>query len=125
MVKVKAWVAMVTTHIILDFYKADRATLATSDKLKAAIDSALVKLGVVLNQDNYIQFEPEGVTATVIADGFHFSIHTWPEFHSCAIDLYTNRKASFATELAQALDKAFMAQEHDMKVLKRNPVIID
>ena len=116
---------MVTTHIILDFYKADRATLATGTALKAAIDSALENLGVSLNQDNYIQFEPEGVTATVLADGFHFSIHTWPEFHSCAIDLYTNREAVFATELAQALDKAFMAQEHDMKVLRRNPTIVD
>lgn len=111
---------MITTHIILDFYKADRATLATSAALKAAIDSALVELGVNLNLDNYIQFEPEGVTATVVADGFHFSIHTWPEFHSCAIDLYTDRKAVFATELAKALDKAFQAQEHDMKVLNRD-----
>lgn len=93
--------------------------MARTSDLKVAIDSALNSLGINIIKDNYIQFEPEGVTATVIAEAFHFSIHTWPEFHSCAIDLYTNRPAVFATDLAKALELSFMAQEHDLKVLGR------
>ena len=115
---------MMKTHIILDFYKTDRDVMAKTANLKIAIDKALVKLGVSINKDNYIQFEPEGVTATIIADGFHFSIHTWPEFLSCAIDLYTDRKADFASELAEALEFEFNATEHDMKVLRRGPSLL-
>lgn len=103
----------------MEFYKADALTLATELALRGAILAALNKLDLKIKQDSFIQFEPEGVTATVVGENFHFSIHTWPEFCSCAIDLYSNQNRDFAREIAGALKLQLKAQEYDLKFLNR------
>jgi S-adenosylmethionine decarboxylase proenzyme len=110
---------VIRTHIIFEFYKADRDVLAKTENLKMAIDKALSDLNLSLRQDSYIQFEPEGVTATVVGEFFHFSIHTWPEFMSCAVDLYTAKDQFYGREIANALARQFKAQEYDLKILTR------
>lgn len=114
---------MLKTHVTLDFYKADSEILAKSEALKVAIEAAVKTLNLKISNDNYIQFQPQGVTATVITDAFIFSIHTWPEHESCAIDLYTARDYNFAGEVAQALKHELKAQEYDLKVLDRTKSI--
>jgi len=61
---------MLKTHVIVDFYMADAEILARTDKLKAAIDRALDSLDHEVVQESYIQFEPIGVTATVVGKMF-------------------------------------------------------
>ena len=111
---------MIKTHITLDFYQAEPNILARNENLQTAINNALEKLKLKLVQDNYIQFEPQGVTATIVSENFHFSIHTWPEHGSCAIDLYSSQDYAFAREVADALKESFFAQEYDIKVLDRS-----
>jgi len=111
---------MIKTHITLDFYQAEPQILAMSEDLKKAINNSLKILDLEVKQDSYIQFEPQGVTATVVGENFHFSIHTWPEHGSCAIDLYSSSDYAFARTIADALKEAFKAQEYDIKVLDRS-----
>ena len=111
---------MIKTHITLDFYQAEAKTLALKEDLKAAIDNCLKSLDLAVKQESYIQFELQGVTATVVGENFHFSIHTWPEHCSCAIDLYSSNEYDFARTIADALKEAFNAKEYDIKVLDRS-----
>lgn len=111
---------MIKTHITLDFYSANAEILAFSQNLKNSIVTALDELNLVIMQESFIQFQPQGVTATLVGDNFHFSIHTWPEHRSCAIDLYSNQDYGFARSIADALKKSFMADEYDIKVLDRS-----
>ncbi len=113
---------MIKTHIIVDFYVANPETLARSENLRAAIESACFSLGHRIRQDNYIQFEPFGVTATVVSDLFHFSIHTWPEHCSCAVDLYSARDNDFAKEITEALKINFESKEYDFKIMDRRMI---
>jgi S-adenosylmethionine decarboxylase len=107
------------THIIVDFYHADSDTLARATDLKLAIDNALDAIAVKIKQDNYMQFEPQGVTATVVGELFHFSIHTWPEYGSCAVDLYSLEEYDYARNIANALREALLAKEYDLKLMQR------
>jgi S-adenosylmethionine/arginine decarboxylase-like enzyme len=109
---------MIKTHIIVDFYHADRTTLARTEELKAAIDRVLCNLDTEACNDNYIQFEPEGVTATIVTKDFHFSIHTWPEHRACAVDLYSGKDKNYASRVAEALSKELLAGEYDLKVMR-------
>ncbi|MCE2928465.1 MAG: S-adenosylmethionine decarboxylase [Candidatus Caenarcaniphilales bacterium] len=111
---------MLKTHVIVDFYMADAEILARTDKLKAAIDRALDSLDHEVVQESYIQFEPIGVTATVVGKMFHFSIHTWPEHGSCAIDIYSLEDKNLLRSIASALRDSFSAQEYDIKILDRD-----
>jgi S-adenosylmethionine decarboxylase proenzyme len=110
---------MIKSHIIVDFYKADADILATVSLLQIAIEQALAGLGLSIKENTYYQFEPEGVTATIVAEDMHFNIHTWPEHRSCAIDLYSSRDHSFTTQVARALQESFKASEYDMRTLSR------
>ncbi len=109
---------MIKTHTIIDFYKADQTTLANAEELKAAIERVLCNLDTEACNDNYIQFEPEGVTATVVTKAFHFSIHTWPEYRACAVDLYSSKDKLFASKVAEAFKKELLAGEYDLKVVR-------
>lgn len=110
---------MIKTHIIVDFYKADRVILARTEDLRAALERAILSLNVEVCNDNYIQFEPEGATATVVTKVFHFSIHTWPEYYSCTVDLYSSQDATYASNVAEALKQELLAKEYDLKILPR------
>jgi S-adenosylmethionine decarboxylase proenzyme len=111
---------MIKTHITLDFYQAKAEILAKKEDLKNSIVEALSKLDLTIKQESFIQFEPQGVTATIVGENFHFSIHTWPEHGSCAIDLYSSQEYAFAREIADALKDSFQASEYDIKVLDRS-----
>ncbi len=111
---------MIKTHITIDFYQAKPEILAQEKELKTAIDSCLNSINLEVKQESYIQFQPQGVTATVVGEAFHFSIHTWPEHGSCAIDLYSAQDYAFARNIADALKAAFFAKEYDIKVLDRS-----
>ena len=115
---------MIKTHVIVDFYGADAETFEKTDLLKASINKALSSLGLSHIQDSYIQFEPIGVTATVVAENFHFSIHTWPENNACAIDLYSSQDQVFTRNIAEALKNEFRASEYDIKFLNRKKQIL-
>ncbi len=110
---------MLKTHITLDLYMANPDILALSEPLKAALTKSCTDLNHAVRQENYIQFEPFGVTATVVSDLFHFSIHTWPEHCSCAIDLYSLRGTEFTRAIAEAFKENLEAKEYDIKILDR------
>jgi len=110
---------MAQSHAIIDFYKADCSTLAKTGELKAALERACKSLGIEIESDMFYQFEPEGVTATITSAEMHFNIHTWPEFRSCAIDLYSRRSHDFTKDISEALKKELKANEYEMKFLSR------
>jgi len=111
---------MIKTHIIVDFYQADSSKLGRKEALDAAMSQALESLNLEIKARSFIQFEPEGVTATIVGELFHFSIHTWPEHGSCAIDLYSAKDRNFGREIADALKISFQAKEYDLKFLDRS-----
>jgi S-adenosylmethionine decarboxylase len=110
---------MIKSHVILDFYGANEDTLAQAIDLKEAIDRALNLTELAKQDDKYFQFEPYGVTATVICDFLHFNIHTWPEHRSCAIDLYSSKDHNFIIQFAGNMKETIQANEYQMKVLNR------
>ena len=112
---------MAKAHVIIDFYQADEQTLARAELLESALVKALQDIDIEVNQEHtkFFQFEPFGVTATVVADEMHLNIHTWPEHQSCAIDMYSAIDQKVLVKVAEAVQKRLQAAEHQMKVLKR------
>ncbi len=110
---------MANSHIIVDFYGANPKTLAKSEELKTALLRACKSVDIVIETESFYQFQPEGVTATLTSDDMHFNIHTWPEFGSCAIDLYSRLEHDFTVQLSEAFKQELQASEYDMKILAR------
>ena len=51
--------------------------------VRAARESGLTVVG-----DRFFQFEPQGVTGTVLLAESHIAIHTWPEAGFVTVDVY-------------------------------------
>ena len=61
--------------------------------LQAAIESCDQGGATVIDSKAH-HFEPHGVTAFVLLAESHFSIHTWPERGTAAVDIFTCGEAN-------------------------------
>ena len=108
-------------HYLLELYKCDYEKLNDESFLRCALNKASKLANAkVLNLISN-KFEPQGVTAIALLAESHLSIHTWPEAHYSAVDIFTcgqNMKPDIACKY---LIKALMAEEHLLRVIDRNP----
>ncbi|MFT4995347.1 MAG: S-adenosylmethionine decarboxylase [Paraglaciecola sp.] len=75
------------THLLLDLYQASHL----SDK--GVIEQALLEAADACNaqvlQKNFHSFgEEQGITGMLLLAESHISIHTWPESHFAAVDIF-------------------------------------
>lgn len=76
-------------HLIVDVWVNDPQVLDDPKRLEQILIEAcnrghLTVLGIQLHA-----FSPHGVTGVVLLAASHMSIHTWPEFHYAALDIFT------------------------------------
>ena len=107
-------------HCLLDLYNCDVLKLNDESFLRCTINNAAKKANArVLNLISH-KFEPQGVTAIALLSESHLSIHTWPESHYAAIDIFTCGQNMNPDIASNYLIKALMAQEHMLRFINRN-----
>jgi spermidine synthase len=74
-------------HLILDFANVN-VDLNNFESLDGKFREILGKTSVTIEGAIHKKFEPQGLTILYLLSESHFSIHTWPESGSCAIDFY-------------------------------------
>src|SRR5512143_567121 len=81
-----------------------------ADALRALCLDAVRATGLTVVGDAFHQFEPQGVTGTVLLAESHLAIHTWPEHGFVTVDVYVCNLATDnsdkATQLFHALETA-------------------
>lgn len=81
--------AFTGTHYIASYQGCDQAALTDLHQLQQAMIDAASSCGAtVLSSDAYV-FPPDGLTMVLLLSESHASIHTYPEYSSCYIDLFT------------------------------------
>ncbi len=108
-------------HFLLELYKCDCEKLNDESFLRCTLNKA-AKLAnaTVLNLISN-KFEPQGVTAIALLAESHLSIHTWPEAHYSAVDIFTCGQNMKPDLSCQYLIQALIAEEHLLRVIDRNP----
>lgn len=76
-------------HLILDLYGCDPVLLDDYQQLEEWLQTALQMANATILRIIGEKFKPQGVTLLALLSESHASMHTWPEMHYCAIDLYT------------------------------------
>ena len=68
-------------HLLGEWYgcPADTPEFTRADALRALCLDAARDAGLTIVGDRFHQFEPQGVTGTVLLAESHLAIHTWPE----------------------------------------------
>ena len=106
-------------HVLLDLYECDDKALAKASLLEQKVKKILSQFQLEPKIETFYQFQPFGVTAIVCAQGLQFTLHTWPEYKSAAIDLYSFGSRKTATQVCDCMRSAFKSGEYEMKVRKR------
>ena len=76
-------------HLIAEYYECRRETLDEVSTVKQAMLDAAHAVGATVLGESFHQFEPHGVSGTVVIAESHLSVHTWPENGYVAVDIYT------------------------------------
>jgi S-adenosylmethionine decarboxylase len=104
-------------HVLLDFYKASH--LCDADFIKTALQSAANACGAtVLNIQVHSFGEGQGITGVALLAESHISIHTWPETHFAAIDIFMCGDCD-PEQAITPLEQSFTPQTIDKQVYSR------
>ena len=78
-------------HLLGEWYECPAHTpeFTRAASLRALCLDSAREAGLTIVGDSFHQFEPQGVTGTVLLAESHLAIHTWPEFGFASIDIYT------------------------------------
>jgi S-adenosylmethionine decarboxylase proenzyme len=77
-------------HVLLNLYECGRGDrLEYLDPFEGFISDLLSRSGAEVVDTSTYQFQPRGYTLLSLLTTSHFSIHTWPEHRSAAVDIFT------------------------------------
>ena len=107
-------------HILMELYRCNFEKLNDEPFLRCALNrAAKLAKATVLNLISN-KFEPQGVTAIALLAESHLSIHTWPEAHYSAVDIFTCGQNMKPEISCKYLIQALMAKEHLLRIIDRN-----
>ena len=108
-------------HLLLELYRCDYEKLNDESFLRCAISKAAKFANATVLNLISNKFEPQGVTAIALLAESHLSIHTWPELHYSAVDIFTCGKNMKPKIASKYLIEVLMAEEHLLRIVNRNP----
>ena len=76
-------------HFVCDFSDCDPAVLLQSERTRDLFTQAVRESGLTIVSEGFYQFSPHGFTCFLLLAESHASLHAWPEYGYCAIDVFT------------------------------------
>ncbi len=95
-------------HLLGEWYGCPAHTpeFTRAQALRAACLKATEEAGLTVVGESFHQFEPQGVTGTVLLAESHLAIHTWPEHGFVTVDVYVCNYQMDNNAKAEALFRA-------------------
>lgn len=77
------------THLLVELYNCNSNLINDVLKIEELLLEAVKISGANALNSSFHKFSPHGVSGVVVISESHFSIHTWPEYGYCALDIFT------------------------------------
>jgi len=91
---------------------ADTPEFTRAGPLRELCVGAALAAGLIVVGECFHQFEPQGVTGTVLLAESHIAIHTWPEEGFVTVDVYV---CNLQTDNTAKAEHVFYALERALK----------
>lgn len=112
-------------HLLGEWYgcPADTPEFTQAPALRDLCVNAARAAGLTVVGERFFQFEPQGVTGTVLLAESHIAIHTWPEAAFVTVDVYvcnlmTDNTAK-AEQVFEVLKSALRPQRAHFQAIHR------
>jgi S-adenosylmethionine decarboxylase len=106
-------------HLIIELFQCDSTILNDPQTLEHHLLTAVKLSGATVIQPFFHQFSPHGVTGVVVVAESHFSLHTWPEYGYCAVDIFTCGDSVNGNQALAYLKKSLKATNASVMEIKR------
>ncbi len=106
-------------QIVLDLYGCPSECLDDPDLVKAVLTEAALRAGATIVDTVFHKFSPWGISGVVVIAESHLAIHTWPERHYAAIDIFTCGGSVDMKSAVHSLKTAFKAERVEIKEFLR------
>lgn len=110
-------------HFICDLSDCDAALLLDGDRARDLFTQAVRDSGLTIVSEGYYAFSPHGFTCFLLLAESHASLHAWPEYGYCAIDLFTCNLRMDIRPLVKQLQKLFGSRSCSVRRVNRNAKI--
>jgi S-adenosylmethionine decarboxylase len=106
-------------HILLNLYGLDNKLIEKEPIVMELLTKVVKEAGLTEFGDVSHQFEPVGVTGIILLGESHISIHTWPEYNSAAVDIFSCVGIKEAEKASNLILGYFKPREFEKKVVMR------
>lgn len=113
---------VVGTHVLVNVYHVPEQHTALLTELrvgKPLLDNIVRELQFNVVAEAGHQFSPMGYSYAYVLSESHFTIHTYPEYHSCYIDMFCCNPAFDPEHAVQKIQKAFYTDTVQYQVIRR------
>jgi len=110
----------VGVHLLVNIYNVPNIDLLKNMGLGLNILNDIVReLSLTIVSQTGHQFEPHGYSYAYVLSESHFTIHTYPEFRSCYIDIFCCNPSFNGVYAADYIKQAFNSSHSTYKILRR------
>jgi S-adenosylmethionine decarboxylase len=106
-------------HLIIELYDCDRELISSARGVEDALIQAVKISGAKMVESVIHQFNPHGISGVIVIEESHFSVHTWPEYGYCALDIFTCGDEIDYYSALQFLKEEFQAKNLSVTEMKR------
>ena len=106
-------------HFILDLSDCNHEILMDSERAYSLFAQAVRESGLTVVDEGLYKFSPHGFTCFLLLAESHASLHAWPEYNYCAVDLFTCAIGKDMMPLIQRIKEAFGADDFALRKLDR------
>ena len=106
-------------HYICDLSNCNREVLFEPERAYALFSRAVKESGLTVVDEGFYKFSPHGFTCFLLLAESHASLHAWPEYGYCAVDLFTCAIGKDLIPLIQNIKSAFGADNFSLRKLDR------
>ncbi len=110
-------------HFICDLSDCNRALLLDGDRARELFTQAVRDSGLTIVSEGFYKFSPHGFTCFLLLAESHASLHAWPEYGYCAIDLFTCNLHMDIHPLVQKLQFLFGSRQCSVRNVDREAVV--
>lgn len=110
-------------HYICDLSDCDPILLFDSERSNRLFTQAIRSSGLTIVDEGFYQFSPHGFTCYLLLAESHASLHAWPEYGYCAIDLFTCNLHLDLEPLFNTIKDLFGAKHSAIRRIDRQAVM--
>jgi S-adenosylmethionine decarboxylase len=106
-------------HLIIELYDCKTEIIDDIHKVEDILMESVNRSGAEIITPVFHKFNPHGVSGVVVIAESHFSIHTWPEYGYCAVDIFTCGDTIDSEKALTFMKNAFEAKSISVVETKR------